>query len=76
LIKTLCRVYKEQTGEDIEPIAIGGGTYAKEMSGIVAFGPLFPGKPDLDHQPNEYIEIEDLIKMTKIYGNAIMELAK
>jgi succinyl-diaminopimelate desuccinylase len=76
LIKTLCRVYKEQTGEDIEPIAIGGGTYAKEMSGIVAFGALFPGKPDLDHQPNEYIEIEDLIKMTKIYGNAIMELAK
>jgi succinyl-diaminopimelate desuccinylase len=57
-------------------LAIGGGTYAKEMPNIVAFGPIFPGKPDLDHQPDECIEIEDLIKMTKIYANSIKELAE
>ncbi|MBU3209557.1 dipeptidase PepV [Clostridium algidicarnis] len=76
LIKTLQRVYKEQTGDEPKLLAIGGGTYAKEIPNIVAFGPIFPGKPDLDHQPNEYIEIDDLILNAKIYGNAIYELAK
>ncbi|MBC2581179.1 dipeptidase PepV [Clostridium sp. DJ247] len=75
LIKTLCQVYEEQTGEKAKPIAMGGGTYAKEMPNIVAFGPIFPGKPDLDHQANEYIEIDDLVKLTKIYGNAIKQLS-
>ena len=76
LIKTLQKVYKEQTGDEPKLLAIGGGTYAKEIPNIVAFGPIFPGKPDLDHQPNEYIEIDDLILNAKIYGNAIYELAK
>lgn len=76
LIKTLQKVYKEQTGLEPTLLAIGGGTYAKEMPNIVAFGPIFPGKPDLDHQANEYIETDDLILNAKIYGNAIYELAK
>lgn len=76
LIKALSKVYEEQTGQKAELLAIGGGTYAKEMKNIVAFGPIFPGKPDLDHQANEYIEIEDLILNAKIYGHAIYELAK
>ncbi|MGB9680369.1 MAG: dipeptidase PepV [Thermoanaerobacteraceae bacterium] len=76
LIKTLSKVYEEQTGLKTELLAIGGGTYAKEMKNMVAFGPIFPGKPDLDHQANEYIEIEDLILNAKIYANAIYELAK
>lgn len=76
LIVTLQRVYKEQTGSEPTLLAIGGGTYAKSMPNIVAFGPIFVGKPDLDHQANEYIEIDDLILNAKIYGNAILELAK
>lgn len=76
LIKSLQKVYTEQTGKEAELLAIGGGTYAKEMPNIVAFGPIFPGKPDLDHQANEYIEIDDLIINAKIYGHAIYELAK
>ncbi|MBC8060582.1 MAG: dipeptidase PepV [Clostridiaceae bacterium] len=76
LIKILQKVYVEQTHLDSTPIAIGGGTYAKEMPNIVAFGPIFPGKPDLDHQVNEYIEVEDLIMNAKIYAHAIYELAK
>lgn len=76
LIKKLQKVYVEQTGLDPTPICIGGGTYAKEMPNIIAFGPIFPGKPDLDHQVNECIELEDLIKNAKIYAHAIYELAK
>ncbi|HEY5560805.1 MAG TPA: dipeptidase PepV [Clostridiaceae bacterium] len=76
LIKTLCEVFVDYTGLTAEPLAIGGGTYAKEMPNIVAFGPIFPGKPDLDHQVDEYVEIEDLILNAKIYGEAIYRLAK
>lgn len=76
LIKKLQRVYTEQTGKEATLLAIGGGTYAKEMPNIVAFGPMFPGQPDTLHQANEYIEIEELILNAKIYGHAIYELAK
>lgn len=76
LIKTLQKVYTEQTGQRATLLAIGGGTYAKEMPNIVAFGPIFPGKPNLCHQVNEYIEIDDLILSAKIYAHAIYELAK
>jgi succinyl-diaminopimelate desuccinylase len=76
LIKALQKVYTEQTGKEATLLGIGGGTYAKEMPNIVAFGPIFPGKPDLDHQTNEYMEIEDLIANAKIYAHAIYELAK
>lgn len=76
LIKTLQKVYTEQTGKEATLLAIGGGTYAKEMPNIVAFGPIFPGEPDLDHQANEYIKIEHLLLNAKIYAHSIYELAK
>ena len=76
LIETLQKVYQEHTGGKEEPLAIGGGTYAKTMKNIVAFGPLFPGEPDVIHQVNEYIEVDKLIKCAKIYGEAIYQLAK
>lgn len=76
LIKTLQKVYKEQTGNEATLLAIGGGTYAKAMPNTVAFGPLFPGEEDPIHQPNEYIKVEDLILNAKIYAKAIYELAK
>ncbi len=76
MIKSLQKVYKEQTGKEPELLAIGGGTYAKEMPNIVAFGPLFPGEPDVIHKKDEYIELENLVLNAKIYGHAIYELAK
>lgn len=76
LIKILQRVYKEQTGDEPNLLAIGGGTYAKDMPNIVAFGPIFKGEPDIDHQANEYIKVEHLVLNAKIYAHAIYELAK
>lgn len=75
LIQTLKKVYEEQTGEKAELLAIGGGTYARSLSSGVAFGPLFPGREDIAHQKDEYIYIEDLLKATAIYAQAIYELA-
>lgn len=76
LIQTLKRVYEEQTGEKAYLIAIGGGTYARSLKSGVAFGPLFPGRPDIAHQKDEYIDIDDLLKATAIYAQAIYELAQ
>lgn len=76
LIRTLLGVYESIMNEKAEPLAIGGGTYAKEMPGIVAFGPIFPGKPDLDHKADEYIEIEDLMKISNIYAHSLEALAR
>ncbi|WP_066057477.1 dipeptidase PepV [Robertmurraya korlensis] len=76
LIQTLKKVYEEQTGEKAELMAIGGGTYARSLKSGVAFGPLFPGRPDVAHQKDEYMVVEDLFKATAIYAQAIYELAK
>ncbi|MBU5257382.1 dipeptidase PepV [Tissierella praeacuta] len=77
LVEKLMKVYREQTGDlEREPITIGGGTYARAMENAVAFGPMFPGQPDVAHQKDEYISIEHLIKITKIYAHALYELAK
>lgn len=76
LIKSLQKVYTEQTGKEATLLAIGGGTYAKSMPNIVAFGPLFPGETDTIHQRNEYIKVDDLVLNSKIYAHGIYELAK
>ena len=76
LIQILKKVYEEQTGEKAELLAIGGGTYARSLTSGVAFGPLFPGREDIAHQKDEYIYIEDLVKATAIYAQAIYELAQ
>lgn len=77
LVESLMKVYKEETGDmDSVPIAIGGGTYARAMYNAVAFGPMLPGQKDVAHQKDEYISIEHLMKLTKIYAKAIYELAK
>lgn len=76
LIQTLKKVYEEQTGTKAKLLSIGGGTYARSLKSGVAFGPLFPGKEDVAHQKDEYIEIDDMLKATAIYAQAIFELAK
>ncbi len=76
LVQKLMKVYQRYTGDKREPITIGGGTYARALDNAVAFGPLFPGQEELAHQKDEYIGIEELILMTKIYAAAIIELAK
>lgn len=74
-IKKLQKVYEEKTGDKAELISIGGGTYAKAISNIVAFGPIFRGQPMVEHKPDEYIEIESLVKNVQIMAAAIHELA-
>lgn len=76
LIKTLRKVYEEETGLDSTPLVIGGATYARSMDNCVAFGAVFPGQEKVEHQANEYIEVDRLIEVTKIYARAIYELTR
>jgi succinyl-diaminopimelate desuccinylase len=75
LISTLMDVYKEQTGDaNAEPFVMGGATYARAIPRAVAYGPKFPGGPDVEHQADEFISEKNLIKITHIYAEAIRRL--
>ena len=76
LVKTLLKVYKDQTGIDGKPICIGGGTYAKCLPNILAFGPIFPGDVVREHKPDEFMEIPKLMKNAQIIAAAMYEMAK
>ena len=77
LIKTLLKVYQEETGDlKTQIIASGGGTYAKEADNVVAFGMEYPNYDPHMHGVNECTEIAHLVESMGIYAHAIIELGK
>lgn len=74
LVKTLLEAYNEVTGENAEPIAIGGATYARALPQAVAFGVTFPGEDSLAHRINEHITLANLLKASEIYKHALKKL--
>ena len=77
LIVTLMDVYRKHTGDMTgEAEVIGGGTYARAMDGIVAFGARFPEDPELEHQRNECISVENMVRLAKIYAEAAVRLSE
>ena len=57
-------------------IAIGGGTYAKAIPNVVAFGPIFPGDEVREHKPDEFMEIDRLMENVHIFAEALYRLAR
>ena len=45
------------------------------MKNAVAFGALYPGDPDIMHEPEECVRIDRLIQTAGIYADAICRLA-
>lgn len=76
LVKTLVNIFNRKTGLNESPIAIGGGTYARAFKNFISYGATMPGDKDMCHQVDEFIEIDKLILSSKIYAEAIYELAK
>lgn len=74
VLGALLSAYREVTGDDSRPISIGGGTYAKAMPNMVAFGPNFPGHENREHMGDEYILVEDFLKLEEIYERALAYL--
>lgn len=73
--KKLLAIYRKHTGDKTPALAIGGITYGRVFKQGVTFGPAFLGKKATLHQPNEYIELEDLFKALEIYLDALYQLA-
>ena len=76
IIKDLVEAYSNVMGEDIPPQASGGGTYAKAMDNIVAYGPLMPSADHTEHEYNEHITIADYIKAFDVYQNVFTKWTK
>lgn len=60
----------------VSPIAIGGGTYARSMAGIVAFGPLLSWEDTQAHQKNEGLRESVAIELIEVYKDAIKRLCE
>lgn len=76
LITSLNKVYQIMTDTNAEPAAIGGGTYARSIDNIVAFGPAFPGDADECHQADESMDIDKLLAAAAIYREALRALSR
>ncbi len=77
LVQNLLKAYQEVTGDmEHKPEVIGGGTYAKSVPGIIAFGCEFPGEDNHIHDANEILSIESFLMQVDIYVEAILNLLK
>ena len=74
LIRTLMSTYNENMGTSDEAVAIGGGTYARSVPNIAAFGPGFPDDEHVAHQADEYISIEKAMAAAAIYRDVFRKL--
>ena len=76
LVQALYSAYKEVTKDEVnKPLVIGGGTYAKVIKNVIAFGAEFPDDPDIHmHGDDEFIPIKNLTRQTEIYVQAILNL--
>lgn len=78
LIQKLHHAYVTYThDENAKPMTMGGGTYAKAMPNTcVAFGMEFPGSPNMIHENNEVLKIDELLLGCAIYAQALYDLVK
>ena len=77
LIKLLVGVYQEVTGDiKSKPKAHGGGSYARILKDFVPFGPSIEGEELCFHKQDEHISCERLLLLSKIYAEALYQLAK
>lgn len=75
LVSKLLKVYTDCTGLEPTPKSIGGGTYAKMIPNVLAFGPIFPGDEVREHKPDEFMELSRLKDNANILAEAMYAMA-
>ena len=75
-VQTLLSAYNEITGENAQPISMGGSTFARAFTKGCAFGPKLKGHIDNIHDANENVSKEQILTAYKIYKKAIFDLVK
>ena len=76
LVETLLSVYNEMMDDNASAITIGGGTYCRDVTNFVSFGPVFPYEKELAHEANEYIGLNEFMMSAKLYAQALYALLK
>ena len=75
LVEALYKAYTDVTGDtENKPLVIGGGTYAKSLKNIIAFGPEKPGVDYRIHGADEYTLVSEVEEAVQIYMEAIKNL--
>jgi len=75
MVKALCDAYYKVTDDKVnKPMVIGGGTYAKSMKNIIAFGCEFPNEDCHIHDDNEFVTLKTLLLQTEIYVEGLINL--
>ncbi len=74
LVKTLLEAYNSVMKTTLQPITIGGGTYARVLPLGVAFGPCFPGSEASIHCVDEYVDLTEWKNSIEIYYTALKKL--
>ena len=80
-VKTCVEAYNAVTGENAVPYTIGGGTYARDFSNAVSFGPEHPERPmpafaGPIHGADEAACVAWFQEALKVYILALIELEK
>lgn len=75
LVNALYKAYVDVTDDtENEPMVIGGGTYAKSLKNIIAFGPEKLGIDYRIHSADEYMLVSGMEEAVLIYMEAIKNL--
>ena len=75
LVNALYKAYVDVTGDaENKPMVIGGGTYAKSLKNIIAFGPEKPGIDYRIHSADEFILVSGMEEAVLVYMEAIKNL--
>lgn len=73
--KTLINAYQSISGDYVsKPVSMGGGTYARALPNAITFGGQMQSDTVKPHQDDEYVTVEDMVMMTKIFAKAIYDL--
>lgn len=75
LVNALYKAYVDVTGDtENKPMVIGGGTYAKSLKNIIAFGPEKLGIDYHIHGADEFILVSGMEEAVLVYMEAIKNL--
>ena len=74
LVKNIVEAYKEETGEELVPQTMGGGTYARAVPNCVAIGTCWVGDGPA-HETDERLKVDHFHKAARIYARILVKLA-
>ena len=75
IVKRLLAAYQRGTGEQGQPLVVGGASYAGRLPSAIPFGTWFPGAPYPGHDVDERVAVRDLYRGVDVLIEALVDLA-